>query len=69
MLNSDSHAARLLELKQDFLIPCVNHFYRNPPVFVRGEMQHLVDTEGKRYLDCYSGVTVMNCGHCNPAIT
>jgi 4-aminobutyrate aminotransferase/4-aminobutyrate aminotransferase/(S)-3-amino-2-methylpropionate transaminase len=69
MLNSDSPAARLLELKQEFLIPCVNHFYRNPPVLVRGEMQYLVDTEGRRYLDCYSGVTVMNCGHCNPAIT
>jgi len=67
--NSDAPAARLLALKQDYLIPCVNHFYRNPPVFVRGEMQYLVDTEGKRYLDCYSGVTVMNCGHCNPAIT
>jgi 4-aminobutyrate aminotransferase-like enzyme len=69
MPNSDATAERLLELKRDFLIPCVNHFYRHPPVLVRGEMQYLVDSAGRRYLDGYSGVTVMNCGHCNPAIT
>ncbi|MBO5245077.1 MAG: aspartate aminotransferase family protein, partial [Selenomonadales bacterium] len=24
---------------------------------------------GKQYLDCFAGVSVINCGHCNPAIT
>jgi 4-aminobutyrate aminotransferase-like enzyme len=59
---------RLLAIKRDFLVPCVYHFYRRPPVLVRGEGAHLYDVEGRRYLDCYSGVSVMNAGHSNPEI-
>lgn len=64
MLSTD-HA---LAIKRDFLVPCVYHFYQHPPVLVRGEGAYLFDTEGKRYLDCFAGVTVMNAGHSNPAI-
>lgn len=59
---------RLLAIKRDFLVPCVYHFYQRPPVLVRGEGAHLYDAEGRRYLDCYSGVSVMNAGHSNPEI-
>jgi len=59
---------RLLAAKRDFLVPCVYHFYQHPPVLVRGEGAYLFDAEGRRYLDCYSGVTVMNAGHSNPEI-
>jgi 4-aminobutyrate aminotransferase/4-aminobutyrate aminotransferase/(S)-3-amino-2-methylpropionate transaminase len=59
---------RLLALKRDYLVPCVYHFYCRPPVLVRGEGAFLFDAEGRRYLDCFSGVTVMNAGHCNPDI-
>jgi len=62
------HTQRLLAIKRDFLVPCVYHFYQRPPVFVRGEGAYLFDAEGRGYLDCYSGVTVMNAGHGNPAI-
>jgi 4-aminobutyrate aminotransferase-like enzyme len=55
----------LLELKRQYLVPCVYHFYTRPPVLVRGEGAYLFDAEGRRYLDCYSGVTVMNAGHSN----
>jgi 4-aminobutyrate aminotransferase/4-aminobutyrate aminotransferase/(S)-3-amino-2-methylpropionate transaminase len=46
----------------------VYHFYRRPPVLVRGEGAFLFDSAGRRYLDCYSGVSVMNAGHSNLAI-
>jgi 4-aminobutyrate aminotransferase/4-aminobutyrate aminotransferase/(S)-3-amino-2-methylpropionate transaminase len=59
---------QLLACKKDFLIPCVYHFYQRPPVLVRGEGAYLFDSEGRRYLDCYSGVTVVNAGHTNPEI-
>jgi 4-aminobutyrate aminotransferase/4-aminobutyrate aminotransferase/(S)-3-amino-2-methylpropionate transaminase len=59
---------RLLETKRELLVPCVYHFYRRPPVLVRGEGAYLFDAEGHRYLDCYSGVTVVNAGHSNPDI-
>ena len=58
----------LLRLKAEYLIPCVYHFYQRPPQIVAGEGCYLIDHRGRRYLDCYSGVTVMNAGHCNPAI-
>src|SRR5690242_5629640 len=59
---------RLLAAKREFLVPCVYHFYQRPPVLVRGEGAHLFDADGRRYLDCFSGVTVMNAGHGNPEI-
>lgn len=62
------NAERLLAAKRDFLVPCVYHFYQRPPVLVRGEGAYLFDNEGRRYLDCYSGVSVMNAGHSNPEI-
>jgi 4-aminobutyrate aminotransferase/4-aminobutyrate aminotransferase/(S)-3-amino-2-methylpropionate transaminase len=61
-------ADQLLALKRDFLVPCVYHFYQRPPVLVRGEGAHLYDDRGRRYLDCYSGVSVMNAGHGNAEI-
>lgn len=60
--------AELLELKRRYLIPCVYHFYQQPPVLIAGEGSFLIDREGKRYLDCFSGVSVMSAGHCEPAI-
>ncbi len=59
----------ILEKKKRYLIPCVYHFYRNPPQIVRGEMEYLYDHQGKRYLDFYAGVAVVNAGHCHPEIT
>jgi alanine-glyoxylate transaminase / (R)-3-amino-2-methylpropionate-pyruvate transaminase len=59
---------RALALKRDFLVPCVYHFYKQPPVLVRGDGAFLFDTEGRAYLDCFSGVSVVNAGHCNAEI-
>jgi|SRR5579875_81580 4-aminobutyrate aminotransferase-like enzyme len=63
-----NYAEQLLAAKRDFLVPCVYHFYQRPPVLVRGEGAYLFDSEGRRYLDCYSGVTVVSAGHSNPEI-
>jgi len=58
----------ILKKKKEYLIPCLYHFYKNPMQIVRGEMQYLYDHKGKKYLDLYGGVSVMNAGHCNPEI-
>jgi 4-aminobutyrate aminotransferase-like enzyme len=57
-----------LSLRGEYFMPCVKYFYRDPPLFVRGEMQYLYDEGGKKYLDFFAGVSVMNCGHSNPFI-
>ncbi len=58
----------ILEKKKKYIMPCLAHFYKEPRQFVKGEMQYLFDSEGKKYLDCFAGVSVINCGHCNPEI-
>ncbi|SHM73798.1 Aminotransferase class-III, partial [Anaerosporobacter mobilis DSM 15930] len=58
----------IVQMRKDYLMPCLGYFYKNPPVFVKGEMQYLYDATGKKYLDFFAGVSVMNCGHSNPDI-
>lgn len=59
----------VVEKKRKYIMPCLGHFYRKPMQIVRGSMQYLYDSEGKEYLDLFAGVSVVNCGHCNPEIT
>ncbi|MGL4335764.1 MAG: aspartate aminotransferase family protein [Turicibacter sp.] len=59
---------KIIEKKQDYLVPCSYHFYQDPPQMVRGSMQYLYDSENRQYLDFFAGVSVMNCGHCNEEI-
>ena len=59
----------IIEKKRQYIMPCLSHFYEKPPELVRGSMQYLFDHTGKKYLDCFAGVSVINCGHCNPEIT
>jgi acetylornithine/N-succinyldiaminopimelate aminotransferase len=47
----------------------MNTYGRLPVTFTRGEGVRLFDTEGKRYLDCISGVGVNALGHAHPAVT
>jgi acetylornithine/N-succinyldiaminopimelate aminotransferase len=43
--------------------------YPPPPVtFVRGEGSYLFDVDGRRYLDCLSGLAVTSLGHSHPAV-
>jgi len=58
----------IIAKKKKYIMPCLAHFYKQPREFVKGSMQYLYDSEGKKYLDCFAGVSVINCGHCNPEI-
>lgn len=52
--------------KQRYLIPCSYHFYKAPPQIVRGQGIYVYDSNGRRYMDLYSGVSVHALGHCHP---
>jgi 4-aminobutyrate aminotransferase-like enzyme len=58
----------LLEKRRAHLLPWTKHFFTDPPQIVRGELQHLFDHRGKRYLDFFAGVAVMNLGHSHPEV-
>ena len=59
---------KIIEKKGRYLFPCSYHFYSRPPQMVSGAGMVLTDSEGKRYLDFFAGVSVMNCGHCHPRV-
>jgi len=43
-------------------------YARQPVQFVRGRGAYLEDAEGRRYLDCMSGISMNNVGHCHPDV-
>ncbi|WP_025699814.1 aminotransferase class III-fold pyridoxal phosphate-dependent enzyme, partial [Paenibacillus forsythiae] len=55
--------------RRHYFYPCTQHFYRDSPQLVRGSMQYVYDENDKEYTDFFAGVSVVACGHCNPAIT
>lgn len=46
----------------------MNTYARQSLAFVRGEGAWLWDLEGRRYLDCVSGVAVSGVGHAHPRL-
>lgn len=66
--HTTSSPEEIIDQRAEYLVPWTRHFYAEPPWIVRGELQYLFDHEGKRYLDFYSGVAVMNAGHSSEEI-
>ena len=46
----------------------VGTYARNPVEFVRGEGTVLWDADGNEYLDFLAGISVVQIGHCHPAL-
>jgi alanine-glyoxylate transaminase/(R)-3-amino-2-methylpropionate-pyruvate transaminase len=44
-------------------------FYRTPLLIVDGKMQYLFDSDGRRYLDYFAGISTVGIGHCHPRVT
>ena len=61
-MNSDD----LLAWRRRVIGGNVSVSYRHPLHIVRGEMQYLVDADGRRYLDAYNNVP--HVGHCHPRV-
>jgi 4-aminobutyrate aminotransferase-like enzyme len=52
-----------------YLWPSVTNYFKQPLVADRGEMQHIWDLDGNKYLDFFGGILTVSVGHCNPKIT
>ncbi len=59
---------RLAELERLEREHVMSTYVRQPVDFVRGEGCTLWDDEGREYLDFLAGVSVLNTGHCHPAV-
>ena len=57
--------AELRTLERRYAMPT---YVRAPVQFVRGEGSLLWDSDGREYVDFFSGLSVHNAGHCHPRI-
>ena len=48
--------------------PLMNLYNRAPIAVDRGEGVWLIDTEGRRYIDCVAGIATDALGHAHPAL-
>lgn len=58
----------LIRDRKRYLMPCYGSYYEEPLLIERATMQYVYDGDDRRYLDCFSGVGVVNCGHCNAGV-
>ena len=59
-------AKEVIALQDKYLMKSVEAW--NEKVFVEGKGAVLTDIEGNEYLDCFSGVSVINIGHAHPKV-
>ncbi|MGR3221336.1 MAG: aspartate aminotransferase family protein [Candidatus Anammoxibacter sp.] len=55
----------IIKQYEKYVIP---NYTRNPIVQQKGEGVYIWDTNGRRYLDLFSGWAVSNLGHCHPNV-
>ena len=58
--------ARVQAGREEFLFPCAPPYYEEPIVLVEGHGLDVVDSEGREYLDFFSGILTTGIGHCQP---
>jgi 4-aminobutyrate aminotransferase len=51
-----------------YLFPCAPPLYEDPLVLVEGHGTMVVDSEGREYLDFFSGILTASIGHCQPDV-
>ncbi|QKJ18973.1 aminotransferase [Microbacterium hominis] len=59
-------AASLLDRRSRAFADVQEHYFADPPVIVRGWREHLIDADGRVYLDTLNNVT--SVGHAHPRI-
>ncbi|MFQ5704665.1 MAG: aspartate aminotransferase family protein [Gemmatimonadales bacterium] len=53
---------------RQFLFPCAPPYYSDPLVLVEGHGVTVIDSEGREFLDFFSGILTTSVGHCNPEV-
>ncbi len=53
---------------RQFLFPCAPPYYSDPLVLVEGHGVDVIDSEGREFLDFFSGILTTSVGHCNPEV-
>jgi 4-aminobutyrate aminotransferase/(S)-3-amino-2-methylpropionate transaminase len=62
-----SESTRVIEMYEKHVITsCVSKL--EPVVVSSASGATVTDVQGKQYVDCFSGISVVNTGHCNPKV-
>jgi 4-aminobutyrate aminotransferase len=59
----------IIRKHKQYIFPAVTNYYSEPLPLERGEMQHVWDVDGKKYLDFFGGIVTVSVGHANPRVT
>jgi 4-aminobutyrate aminotransferase len=62
------NTAAIREAHRRYVLPAVQTFYDEPMPIVRGQGQHVWDSDGNRYLDFFGGILTVGLGHCHPEV-
>lgn len=68
-VSTPSRSQEIVAKHKKYLWPSVTNYFEQPLVTDRGEMQHIWDLDGNKYLDFFGGILTVSVGHCNPKIT
>jgi 4-aminobutyrate aminotransferase-like enzyme len=63
-----SRSQEIFQAQQNYLFPCLMHYYEEPVVMMEGEGLWVRDAEGREYLDFFSGILTTSLGHCHPRV-
>jgi 4-aminobutyrate aminotransferase len=64
-----SRSEEVIRKHKEYLWPAVANYYARPLVAERGQMQHIWDLDGRKYLDFFGGILTISVGHANPKVT
>ena len=64
-----SRSEEVVRKHKEYLWPAVTNYYQTPLVVDHGQMQHIWDLEGRKYLDFFGGILTISVGHANPKVT
>lgn len=60
--------AEIKAYREKYLLPSTSTYFTEPIDIVKGAMQYVYDSAGKKYLDGFSAVVTISVGHCHPDI-
>ncbi len=62
-LSRSARSEEVVAKHKKYLWPSVTNYFQQPLVADRGEMQHLWDVEGNKYLDFFGGILTVSVVH------
>ena len=66
--NKRTSTGEVISDYRDLLFPCAPPLYEEPLVLVEGRGTTAIDSDGKEYLDFFSGILTTSLGHCHPEV-